>query len=363
MGLRALAACLPWLVACAAGEALGAEAIRDDRLRAEALRRARVWSDPAVPIPSADLGSSPPEPSSFRASDELSCRFRQMRSHGRSPKFQCVLADGEVIKVKYGRDNPEVFAEVAASRLLSALGFGADRMYVVARVRCSGCPLFPYPRYPWLDGLFANRSLVRTFDWVVIERPAPGVPIEGANREGWEWRELDATDAAAGGASPAQREALRLMAVFLSHWDGKAENHRLVCPESEGGDPSAPCAEPLALIHDLGKTFGPRGVDLENWVASPIWKHAPTCRVSMESLPYRGASFGEASISEDGRLFLARLLEQLGESQIRDLFTGARFQDHAGSREAGHTVDDWVFAFRRRSREIVGRPPCPSGND
>ena len=36
------------------------------------------------------------------------------------------LADGEVVKIKFGGENGEVFGEVAASRLLSALGFGAD---------------------------------------------------------------------------------------------------------------------------------------------------------------------------------------------------------------------------------------------
>jgi hypothetical protein len=150
------------------------------------------------------------------------------------------------------------------------------------------------------------------------------------------------------------------MAVFLSHWDGKAENHRLVClSRSHSADPPAVCTRPLALIHDLGKTFGPRGVDLGNWARSPIWKDAATCRVSMETLPYRGAAFGETAISEAGRRFLAQLLEQLSEAQIRDLFQGARFMDYTVNREAGHSVDDWVAAFQHRVRAIAERPPCP----
>ena len=38
--------------------------------------------------------------------------------------------------------NGEVYAEVAATRLLWALGFGADRVYPVTVV-CKGCPEFP----------------------------------------------------------------------------------------------------------------------------------------------------------------------------------------------------------------------------
>ena len=40
------------------------------------------------------------------------------------------------MKVKYGRDNAELYTEVAATRLMAALGFPVDRMFVVAAVRC-----------------------------------------------------------------------------------------------------------------------------------------------------------------------------------------------------------------------------------
>ena len=40
-----------------------------------------------------------------------------------TPKFECEVTPGDVVKVKYGENNGEVFAEVAASRLFWALGF------------------------------------------------------------------------------------------------------------------------------------------------------------------------------------------------------------------------------------------------
>ena len=50
---------------------------------------------------------------------------------GVTPKFECDVVPGDVVKVKYGENNGEVFAEVVASRLFWALGFHRDRMYPV----------------------------------------------------------------------------------------------------------------------------------------------------------------------------------------------------------------------------------------
>src|SRR5687767_12297459 len=87
-------------------------------LRDEALRRARVrTAAPAAP-PALDLNVLE---SSFK------CRFLAETPTGTSAKFDCVLESGEVVKVKYGR-NPEVAAEVAATRLLATLGYPADRI-------------------------------------------------------------------------------------------------------------------------------------------------------------------------------------------------------------------------------------------
>src|SRR5438045_2421572 len=68
-----------------------------------------------------------------------------------------------------------------------------------------------------------------TFDVAVIERRLPGRPIKAAGAEGWTWPELDQIDPAAGGSSRAEVDALRLMAVFLSDWDTKSSNQRLLC--------------------------------------------------------------------------------------------------------------------------------------
>ena len=322
-----------------------------DRVRADALRRAKVWRPPATPIPAADLAHNPPD--TFGTTDIVPCRFELKSSDGRTPKFQCIRAGGEVLKVKYGHNNPETFGEVAATRLVAALGFGADRMHVVGTVRCFGCPPFPYPKVGIFDALRSDPSRAVDFEMAVIERRLPGLDIKG----GWSWPELSMIDEAAGGATPAEVDALRLLAVFLNNWDGKPVNQRLLCT-GNGAHAKAPCEEPLAYMQDLGQTFGPKSIDLDGWTRTPVWADAATCRVSMRDLPWHGATFEDTSITEPGRLFLAGLLRQLTTAQVRGLFAGARFTAFSRNR-AGADVDAWTRTFLSRVAQIADRPPCP----
>ena len=122
-----------------------------------------------------------------------------------------------VLRWKIGPTNGEVYGEVAATRLLWALGFEADRMYPV-RVLCRECP-----------SRFGGResSGGRLFDPAVIERTVPGSEFD--KDPGWSWTEIDSVDPALGGAPLAHRDALKLLAVFLQHTDNKPEQQRLVC--------------------------------------------------------------------------------------------------------------------------------------
>ena len=321
------------------------------RVRADALKRARVWRPPARPIASADLSLNPAGPDGFAATAVVPCRFQLKSSEGRSPKFQCVRAGGEILKVKYGRNNPETFGEVAATRLVSALGFGADRMYVVAGVRCYGCPVFPYPKVGIFDAIRAGRETPVDFEMAVIERRPPGLELEG----GWSFPDLASIDEAAGGATAAEVDALRLLAVFLADWDGKPENQRVLCAESS---PAGRCDEPFAYLQDLGQTFGPKSIDIGGWSQTPIWSDAATCAVSMKDMPWHGSTFRDTTISEAGRVFLAGLLRQLTAAQIRSLFAGARFTEYFRNPREGDE-DAWTRAFLSRVAQIADRSPCP----
>jgi hypothetical protein len=331
----------------------------------QALRRAQVWIEPATPIESAKLGENPAGADSFGRDATVDCRFKPGGVAGSTPKFDCELPGGEKVKVKYGASNPEVYTEVAATRLLAALGFPADRMYVVGRVQCFGCPPDPFEGLQCLnDGTPIDTCLPeldytrsQTFDPAVIERPIDGHRIETAKERGWKWEELAKIDPAAGGAPRAHVDALRLLAIMLGHWDNKAKNQRLLCLGEHGT--SDDCRRPVAMAQDLGATFGPDKLDLNNWDAMPIWAHAPSCTVSMKTLPYGGSTFPDTRISEAGRQFLAARLTRLSRQQIRDLFDGARFTEYPQKDAAARAADNWVRAFEKKVRAIADRAPCP----
>ena len=210
--------------------------------------------------------------------------------------------------MKYGRGNPELHAEIAATRLLTALGFGADHMYTVRKVRCAGCPMFPFQALKCLGETGFERtcfaggidySSTTEFEHVSIERRLEGRRIESTPDQGWAFYEIDKVDEAAGGSPRAHVDAVKLLAVVIAHWDNKAENQRLLC--LPGGDlPDGGCARPYAILQDLGASFGPTKLDLHNWRSTPVWADARACRVSMKQMPWGGATFPEQRISEAG---------------------------------------------------------------
>ena len=377
-------------------------------LRREALARAVVWIAPPQAADSADLRHNPEFPPA--GGEPLACRFELSKSAGSSPKFECRFDDGEVLKVKYG--SAEVHTEVAATRLMSALGAGADRMYLVETLRCFGCPKDPFPILQCLSSPFEERvrecapiyadrkpgkGLVMQVDYgrytdfklVAIERKAEGWPIEAGGETGWAWSELDAvtrtekTWAAAAEkkllsafsdvrlvvvdpARRAERDALRLLAVFLNNWDNRPDNQRLLCVDEGAPAADGSCRTALAYMHDVGATFGhvegekdERKLDVEGWGKTPIWKDRASCTVSIRSPRLHGATFGEAVISEGGRRLFADRVSRLREQQVRDLFEGARFADFEGASPASRDVELWVRAFQDKVRQIATGAPCP----
>ena len=329
--------------------------------RLDALSRATVWQRPETPIAKARLDSDPAQPKS------IECTFSVTEVGGTAPKFDCHLKTGERIRVKYGR-SPEVPSEVAAARLLHALGFGADDVMLVEKLRCYGCPAEPFLTMRTLGfagahelyGKVMNKDSYKDFEWVAVERKHYGRAIETEQLEGWAFFELDLIDEKKGGASRTHIDSLRLLSVFLAHWDNKSENQRLVCLSEKDWPEGGKCSRPFAMLQDIGSSFGPRKVDQEKWEQVAIWEDRATCTATMDSLPYKGATFKPVKISEAGRQHLASLLGQLSDQQITALFAGARFDQSKGM--IGFTaspVPDWVRAFKKRVRQISDGPQCP----
>ena len=334
------------------------ERVVSEPVRHDALTRARVWPEPSPPV-ADDL---------FRAAtiDEIDCRFVVTSLGGTTPKFDCALASGETIRVKYGSGS-EIPSEAAATRLVRALGFAADTITLVKRLRCHGCPLEPFTTLKTAAAVHAGELYSkaidyaehRDFEWVAVERKYDGAPIETATQQGWSFRELEQVSASKGGAARAHVDALRLMAAFLAHWDNKADNQRLVCVSREW-PAGAPCPEPMLVLQDLGAAFGPRKVDLDGWSRTGIWGDRTTCRLSMRGLPYDGATFSDVRIGEPGRQLFASRLRQVSEAQAADLFAGARFDQKRGLFSDVRPVDDWVRAFKTRVAMVSDGPPCPA---
>jgi len=330
-------------------------------LRSHALRRARVWAAPENTA--VDPAANPRDPTGFLTEPIVRCRYLDGPASGTTAKFDCVLPDGEVVKVKYGNTG-EIHAEIAASRLLAAAGFGADQMFMVARLRCYGCVRTPYYTMKVFDYLHARERLARSvpedsftdFEWVGVERRFAGAEIEAGDQDGWAWFELEQVDASHG-ANRAERDALRLFAVLLAHWDNKAANQRLLCL-SPAGPGAAACGLPFAYIHDLGATFGPNKVELEHWSKAPIWSDRGRCMVSMRQFPYGGGTFPDTQISEAGRRLIARQLAGLGEAQLTALFVAARFPEFHGGRGAGADPKKWASVFLDKVRQIADAGPC-----
>src|SRR5436853_379570 len=99
-------------------------------------------------------------------------------------------------------------------------------------------------------------------------------------------------------------DALRLLAVFLAHWDNKAENQRLVCLDA--GYRAGECRQPLLMIQDVGATFGPAKVNLSQWRQQPMWLNRGTCTVSMRAMPFGGSTFDDVRISDGARVQVGR---------------------------------------------------------
>ena len=325
--------------------------------RTSVIARAKVWHP--TEVSTMDLKAGPGAPKAFAPGDTVSCTYVNDKLGGKTPKFSCKTDEDDHLKVKFGGDNGEVYAEVLASRLLWALGFGADHMYPV-RVVCRDCPSL-------FNGVIRSPK-ESVFDPAAVERKMPGEAFRPD--EGWSWKELELIDEQAGGATLAERDAFKLLAVFIQHTDTKPEQQRLLCLGESKSDHTGkgpmPCARPFMMIQDLGVTFGRANkfneggsgsVNLVEWSKTPVWQGGISC---VGNLPKSATgTLDNPPISEDGRRFLADLLTQLTDQQLHDLFEGARvtlrLRDPRDVKSGFPTIDEWVAAFKQKRSQIVDR--------
>ena len=314
-------------------------------LRNDALRRA------AFVLPASVQSLHASSPSSPLRRPVPSCRFAPSDPSGTTPKFDCVFADGPTVKVKYGHD-AEIHGEAAATALLGMLGYAADTVTIVPRLRCYGCPRHPFVaahlRRTFLRPFISEEIAggFTDFEWVSVEQRFPATAIETDMITGWEWRELDRVD-----APRAEVDAFRILAAFLAHWDNKSQNQRLVCLDQVRRDGT--CEQPVAMIQDLGASFGPPKVNLARWRDLPVWYDRTTCMLSMRALPFEGATFEDVTVSEEGRALAAQRLGAITEEQIERVFADARFPQFQAGTADERDLKAWTAAFLDRVRQIA----------
>ena len=364
--------------------------------RLDAMKAAAVYKPKAVADANIMEGRKQDKKQfQFHYNDKVICDFATPGKDmgGKTPKFACKItsvesADGKVVqtltadmddseplKVKFGTDDNEVYAELPATRLMWALGFYADSWFPV-RVECHNCPENP------VSG--SGAAATRTYDPATIVRKYPGHKMYevGKQEQGWEWAELGPDN----GRPLYEKDGLKLLAAFLKHSDNKAPQQRLVCDKVKVDEKTQPftttCDNSIMLIQDVGATFGGGGaftsntgakMNLHNWSSDPLWNKVGTegapkaCQAQLHNSLTAHGGLKDPNISEDGRRFLAGLMCQLTDEQIKDLFILSRasempeYHNKDGSFKSGVTADSvvqqWVVAFKQK-REDLAKGRC-----
>ena len=261
--------------------------------RQDAIRKATIYTPKAVA--EVDIMAGPAQKKKqfqFHPNDKVTCEFvtpgQQMG--GNTPKFLCKIVkveslDGTVqtatdqinddpLKVKFGDDNREVYAEIVSSRLLWALGFYTDGWYPI-RVDCTNCPADPETGSGYrAPRTFKEASVVRKFEGHKMVET-------GKDEEGWSWKEFEALN----GRPTYEKDGLKLMAAFISHSDNKPPQQRLVCDTVNMDTTTHPvavtCNVSQMVVQDVGATFGSGGaftnnktakINIHEWSGKPVWK-------------------------------------------------------------------------------------------
>lgn len=359
--------------------------------RLAAMHDAAIYKPTAVG--EADIMAGPKqEKKQFQLhfNDKVICDFATPGSKmgGKTPKFGCKITrvestDGTVqtltpdmdeadpVKVKFGGNDNEVYAEIVATRLMWAMGYYSDSWFPV-RVECHNCPENP------VSG--SGPPSTKMFDPATIVRKFPGHKMveAGKDDEGWSWKELDT----ANGSPTYQRDGLKLLAAFMKHSDNKPPQQRLTCDKVHIDQSTTPftttCEKPVMLVQDVGATFGGGGsftsntgakVNLEEWSAKKLWKETGTdaapkeCQATLRKSLTAHDGLSDPHISEEGRRLDAGLLCQLSDKQIEDLFRAARvaampkYHNADGSFKTGvseaSVIGQWVAAFKEKREELA----------
>ena len=326
------------------GIGLAASSSASRASREQAIRQAQVWL-PAT-VSSQNLKSGPGGPLAFKPGETVTCDFVP-KPHGKGStlKFDCKLPSGRNLKVRYGAGNGEVYAQVAATRLLWALGFPPTACIPSASSAAAAPPIRSgsSARHPHCPGRVRSgddRREGRRQD----HRDEAGRGLVVARARG---RGRVARRRAAGAARRAQA-ARRVHPTLVN----KAINQRIVCLDAPR------CSQTVMMMPTSAKPR-PRQCleqrrhrcdEFSEWAPLPIWKDSKIGCVA--NLP---ASWErDAARSADQRR-RARVSRRTAQSAQRYATARPVRLARVTTRDPHTSIDDWVAAFKRKRAEIANR--------
>jgi len=155
-------------------------------------------------------------------------KFQVEDFHGTNPKFNVRDAHGDTWRVKLG---DETRPEVAASRLLWAVGYFVNVDYVLASAD--------------VENLQITRGATLASEGHIVDARFERKPDEEKKIGIWRWKDNPFTDT-------KELNGLRVMMALMNNWDLKDENNAVLADKNSGND--------LFLTSDIGSAFGTNGL-------------------------------------------------------------------------------------------------------
>ena len=283
------------------GASVGMSADKAKDKNAPGAGKPMLWRDPGN-IPEKDLfwGSG-----SENLAPRPPFKFVEEEAKGTQPKIEVTDANGEKWKVKFGK---EVHSEVAATRLLWALGYYVEETYFVDAGKIEGITqLRRAKEFIAPDGSFAGARFEK--------RPKN---IE-RTKIAWAW-----------GDNPflgtKELSGLRILMTMINNWDTRrvSKNNIVLRITAPGG-----VVEDWYVVEDLGSSFGKMGrymfVTRNRWDLDDFrtQKFIDGVSGNMLDLHYQGGARSINKVPLDHARWFSGLLSQLTDNQVRRAFEAA----------------------------------------
>jgi len=225
--------------------------------------------------------------------DLSSVTFIEKQKGGHSTKYRVRDAQGRVWVAKVGK---EAQPEVAASRLLWAVGYFTDITYLAPRVEIQGKGTFENVRFE-----ARPKQIKRLEEWTWEQNPFSGT---------------------------LEFQGLKVMMILLANWDIKDNNNRILLVQDE----QTGNKQLRYIVSDLGSTFGKTSGLLtgtrsepRDYLKAKFVVGVKGDRVEFDYGGKRGSLFHDITVAQVG--WIGDWLARLSERQISDAFRAANYRD------------------------------------